>query len=110
MPAYVHRWRVAIVTHSAVSTGFAVPYDQNPATRPASPLAFWMQTTGTRLLVVQLCSLAYVWLAAQDGRGVPGLLYFAANTRSRLPPIVDHAARRCLRVLPPDLAARAEFC
>ena len=37
-----------------------------------------MQTNGTLLLAVELCSLACVRLAAQDGRSVPRLLYFAA--------------------------------
>ena len=39
---------------------------------------FWMQTSGTALLAVELCSLVHVWMAAQDSRSVHGLLYLAA--------------------------------
>lgn len=46
--------------------------------RMASTLAVWMQTTGTRLLVVNRCSPACVRMPAQDSRSARGLLYFAA--------------------------------
>ena len=41
-------------------------------------LAFWMQTTGTLLLVISRSSLACVRTAAQGGRSAPGLLYSSA--------------------------------
>lgn len=42
-----------------------------------------MQTTGTALLAVNLCSPARVSMPAQDGRSVSGLLYFAAVSTDR---------------------------
>jgi hypothetical protein len=38
-------------------------------------LAVWMQTTGAVLLAVKQGSLLCMWLPAQDGRSVRGLLY-----------------------------------
>ena len=46
--------------------------------RMVSGVATWMQTTGTALLTVTRCSLARVWVPAQDGRSVHGFLYLAA--------------------------------
>jgi hypothetical protein len=37
-----------------------------------------MQTTGAALLGVKECSLARMWLPAQDGHSAPGLLYVPA--------------------------------
>lgn len=55
---------------AAVDAGPAVP-------RGAAPeFAIWMQTTGAVLLAVKRCSLERVRLAAQDGPGAPGFLYF----------------------------------
>jgi hypothetical protein len=52
--------------------------DATCGTKGTEPLAFWMQTTGATLLVVEWCSLVRVPMAAQDGRSVHGLLYLAA--------------------------------
>jgi len=41
-------------------------------------LDFWMQTTGTSLVVVEPRSLRRVRTVAHDGRRVHGLLYLAA--------------------------------
>ena len=37
-----------------------------------------MQTTGTTLVTVERCSLAYTWMLVRGSRGVYGLLYLAA--------------------------------
>jgi hypothetical protein len=63
-------WRpllaVAIVTHLVTQLWASLS------------LTTWMQTTGAALLAVKRCSLVWVRSAAQDGRRVCGLLYFAA--------------------------------
>ena len=66
--------------------------------RGLEPLAFWMQTMGAALLVVEQCSLVRVWMAAQDSRSAHALLYLAAVQDDR-----HHLIRSDLR--PPSWPA-----